>query len=317
MRAKFRHASQPTRREVLQTGLAWVAAPVIAGPVRGADGRRGSRRVLVLLHLSGGNDGLNTIIPYADPLYYDLRPRLSRVARDATPISSTAALHPALSALAPVFERGALAIVEGVGCPEPDYSHIGSCRIWGAGMRRLAEGRAADKCPDVGWPSPAPAEHCRGDIGRTLAGIARQIISSTPPEVIFATVGGFDTHTDQLFRHEQVLRELGDGLAAFLRTLELEAVDREALLVAWSEFGRRPAENAMGGTDHGSAGPLLLLGKGVRGGFYGRRPSLSHTDFGNLIPTVDFRDVCGTLAERWFGATADMTVRGAGSLGFL
>ena len=80
--------------------------------------------------------------------------------------------------------------------------------------------------------------------------------------------------------------------------------------MAWSEFGRRPAENAAQGTDHGSAGPVFLLGQAVRGGLYGRMPSLEKTDFGSLIHTVDFRAVYTTVAERWFNCSVNLAATG-------
>lgn len=297
MQAEWTQTSRPTRRRVLQTGLGWVTASSVAEAARGADARRGSVRTLVLLHLSGGNDGLNTVIPYRDPMYYELRPGLSRVAAKAIPLSDTVALHPALSALVPVYRRGALAIVQGVGGAEPDYSHVGSCCRWGEAIARLTGGVCDAEGLPLAWPAPVPVPYRRGEIGRTLAEVADQITSPRPPEVVFATAGGFDTHADQLPRHEEVLRDLGDGLAAFLRMLGARGHAGSVLVAAWSEFGRRPAENATGGTDHGWAGPLFLLGKGVRGGLHGRSPSLSRTDSGNLIPSVDIQEVGAMLTR--------------------
>jgi uncharacterized protein (DUF1501 family) len=134
--------------------------------------------------------------------------------------------------------------------------------------------------------------------------LAEVAASAHAPALTFASVGGFDTHEDQLPQHAEVLRELGDGLAAFQQEIEQRGAAERVLLAAWSEFGRRPAENAAGGTDHGAAGLVLLVGRHVRGGVYGRAPSLLETDFGNLVPTVDFRSVHALLAERWLGVPA-------------
>lgn len=332
---------KPTRRTLLQAGLAWAASPFTCGTGRAATTGPRSDRTLVLLHLSGGNDGLNTLVPYANPLYYELRPRLGRVAQDAIPIDSRVGFHPSLSALVPLFERGFLAVVQGAGYPGPDYSHVGSCRIWTMGTRDTACRRAwwdrvlhplhcdavsvgheASAVMATAFPSRAgvdqgrgdvqssvrnPAEYRPGQIEETLGTIARLVASRHRPALVFASVGGFDTHSDQLAIHEEVLRKLGDGLAAFQRELEWRAVAERVVLMAWSEFGRRPAENAAGGTDHGTAGLVFLLGKKIRGGLYGTTPSLVETDFGNLIANVDFRTIYALLAERWLGCSVRAT----------
>ncbi len=75
--------------------------------------------------------------------------------------------------------------------------------------------------------------------------------------------------------------------------------------MTWSEFGRRVKENASGGTDHGTAAPLFVLGNAVQGGIYGEPPDLADLDSaGNLVHTVDFRWVYQTVLERWLGAPA-------------
>ncbi len=303
-----------TRRSVLKAGLALAATPAL-----GAAGLRRSLkeqgRTLVLLQLAGGNDGLNTFIPYTDPLYRELRPRLSQVAEGALPISDRLALHPGLSPLLPLYRRGRMAIVQGVGYAEPDYSHTGSQRIWLTGSRdnactrcwwdgalaqsgrtfRTAASQTGSRIPtrtDVGMPPAGP-----GELRRTLRKTLRVVASHRPPAVIFASMGGFDTHIDQLPAHAHALGELAESLADFMADLEAKGLRDRVLLAAWSEFGRRIAENADHGTDHGSAGPVFLLGGSVPGGIYGQTPSLSETDYGNLIATTDFRDVYAALAN--------------------
>ncbi len=337
-----RRQAGPTRRTLLQAGLAWAASHATCKTGQAATADRCPDRTLVLLHLSGGNDGLNTLIPYADPLYHEMRPRLARAARNVLPIDSRVGFHRSLAALVPVFERGSLAIIQGVGCLSPDYSHVGSCRIWSTGMedgtfRPSGWAGLLDRLPSgsqgrvvfVGHAARAmmeatlgrevrvvddgggglssaknPLEYRPGQIERTLGRIAQLVSSTRRPALIFAAVGGFDTHADQLEAHKEVLRKLGDGLADFQRGLERRGVAQRVLLVAWSEFGRRPAENASQGTDHGTAGPVFLLGKTIRGGLFGEAPSLAETDFGDLIPTVDFRTVHAMLADRWLGSGA-------------
>ena len=88
------------------------------------------KRLLVLVELKGGNDGLNTLVPYADPAYFALRPRVA-IARDAVlQLSGSVGLHPALQPLMPMWEAGELAVLQGVGYPAPNLSHFRSIEIW-------------------------------------------------------------------------------------------------------------------------------------------------------------------------------------------
>src|SRR5258706_12216881 len=87
-------------------------------------------RLLVLVELKGGNDGFNTLVPYTDPAYYALRPKIA-VARDAVvQLSDRAGLHPALAPLLPLWQERQLAVLQGVGYAEPNLSHFRSIEIW-------------------------------------------------------------------------------------------------------------------------------------------------------------------------------------------
>ncbi len=88
------------------------------------------RRLLILIELKGGNDGLNTLVPFADPAYYALRPKLA-IARDSVvQLSDAVGLHPALEPLLPLWRARELAVLQGVGYPEPNLSHFRSIEIW-------------------------------------------------------------------------------------------------------------------------------------------------------------------------------------------
>ncbi len=297
MNAQYASTGTTSRRQVLQAGLGWAAASVVPAMARAATADRSSDRTLVLLHLSGGNDGLNTLIPYADPLYHEARPRLSRVARRVLPINEQLGFHPALVGLQTLYRKGRLAIVQGVGFSTPDYSHVGACRVWASAgpslQRALQPALPIRIVPRVSPAGPAPLEYMPGQVADVLADVLGKLRAPHPPAVITAAVGGFDTHEDQLDAHEQVLRELGDGLAWFQGQLAERNIADRVVLVAWSEFGRRIVENAMGGTDHGSAGPLLVVGQNIGPGVFGCAPSLKDTDFGNLVASVDLRSAGG------------------------
>ena len=88
------------------------------------------RNLLVLIELQGGNDGLNTVVPYADPTYYALRPKLAIARDDVVQLSDRAGLHPALAPLLPFWRNKELAVVQGVGYPAPNLSHFRSIETW-------------------------------------------------------------------------------------------------------------------------------------------------------------------------------------------
>ncbi|MGH8719347.1 MAG: DUF1501 domain-containing protein, partial [Burkholderiales bacterium] len=111
--------------------------------------------LLILVELKGGNDGVNTVIPYADSEYYTLRSRLA-VSRDQVlQLDQRSGLHPALKLLLPLWQKRELAIVQGVGYPQPNLSHFRSIEIWDTAS-------AANEYLDDGWltrvfaASPAP-----------------------------------------------------------------------------------------------------------------------------------------------------------------
>ena len=138
-------------------------------------------------------------------------------------------------------------------------------------------------------------------IGRQFALLGRVLDSQ--PKVVYVTIGGWDTHAGQLRRHQQLLSELGAGLAALDRDIQARSMQKNVLIMVQSEFGRRPAENGNGGTDHGTAAPVMLLGD-VRGGLYGGVPALDSLVQGNLPMQVDFRSIYGEILNQWEGINA-------------
>ncbi len=138
--------------------------------------------------------------------------------------------------------------------------------------------------------------------GRALRVAASLIDARLKSRVISIELAGFDTHRSQRGTHSPLMRVLGEGLTAFTDDLRGRSVEKDTLIVVFSEFGRRVAENGGKGTDHGQAGPMFVLGSPVRGGFHGQRPRLDELRTGDLAFTTDFRSVYGTVCERWFGA---------------
>lgn len=412
-----RCGSDPTgrrldRRSLLGGALAAGALGALAPPARAAvrlAGLTGTRRepeepALVLLQLTGGNDGLSTVVPHADPAYARRRGRLAIA--DPLDLDGRRGLHPALRGLAERFRAGRLAIVEGVGYPNPVRSHFKSMDVWHAASPRgrgVGEGwvgrlvgsafpgaRVAELVVHIGKRAPfslyarrrAPIafevpevyrwlgdevereafaraarapQAAEGDRSRRAARDAgagrdatldelrevlaeaqassdriRRAVARYEPRVAYprealgaslrtvaalldgglgcrvlsVELSGFDTHTDQRERHDALMERLDSALSAFTADLTGRPHERAVALLAFSEFGRRVAPNASGGTDHGQAGPMLLLGAPVRGGFWGEPPSLEDLDDGDLAFTTDFRRVYAS-AIRWLGGDVE------------
>jgi uncharacterized protein (DUF1501 family) len=129
--------------------------------------------------------------------------------------------------------------------------------------------------------------------------------------VCSVALDGFDTHREQRGRLARLLAELDGGLAALCADLERSEAGRATVVLAFSEFGRRVAENASGGTDHGAAGLALVLGAGVRGGLHGRAPALDALADGDLVHTTDFRSLYAACIERVFGLASEDVLGGS------
>jgi uncharacterized protein (DUF1501 family) len=349
-------------------------------------GETTTSRALVVVHLAGGNDGLNTVAPVGDPLYRKLRPGLALAASEALAIDRGLALHPALGGLKTLYEKGQLAVVLGVGYPSPDFSHFRATEIWHSGdpksgssgwigrfldetrarrgLRAVALSKeqpplalAASAAPALtiadpsafAPPAAAPAirsmysayaampggrgvvgsaglemleaaekisriredssvRYPNGDLAADLRRTAALLGAGLGVEVLHLTFGGFDTHVNQANRHRQLLREIGDAFAAFQQDLARRGLSRRVATFAFSEFGRRPAENYGGGTDHGSAGPVFVIGDGVKAGLHGDQPSMSALDNGNLVFTTDFRRVYAGLVRDCLGGDSRRVV---------
>jgi len=350
--------------------------------------------VLVVIQMGGGNDGLNTVVPFADEAYYRARPRLAIPRNEVIQVTGEVGLHPKMAKFKELYDRGAVAIIQGVGYPNPNRSHFKSMEIWhtadpeGRTLRVGWIGRYFDsKCPvceqptvglNVGptmplamraesgqgvtletpdafqWmPSldgigareeqelfkmlnaPAPnepgtvdflrhtamnavlsSERVRDAVRQYKGGIdypntrfaysmkliAQMIAGRLPTKVYYANISGFDTHAGQQGVHDRLLEELSTGVEAFYRDLEAQGNADRVLVMAFSEFGRRVAENGSAGTDHGAAAPVFVFGKRIKPGFHGRYPSLTDLAEGDLKHAVDFRSVYATVLDKWLGA---------------
>jgi uncharacterized protein (DUF1501 family) len=117
------------RRDFLQFS-GGLGAAMLAPRMAMAEGALGYQNLLILVELKGGNDGLNTLVPYANPAYYSLRPRIAIKRDDVLQLDQNVGLHPALQPLMPLWQNKELAVVQGLGYPQPNLSHFRSLEIW-------------------------------------------------------------------------------------------------------------------------------------------------------------------------------------------
>lgn len=160
-----------------------------------------------------------------------------------------------------------------------------------------------------------------------------QIVTTIPEaNLLYVQIGGFDHHSQEigtaadnytnktLGQHANLLKAVSLGIKLFYDDMAAHGLADKTLMMTWSEFGRRPNENASHGTDHGTGAPLFIVGDPVVGGkVYGQQPSLSDLDSaGNLKFKVDFRSVYATILDKWLGADS-RSILGASyeNLGFL
>jgi len=377
--------------------------------------------ILVVLQLAGGNDGLNTLVPYADDIYQKSRPRLAKKEKEIIRLDDHVGLNSAMPFLGSMFKEGNLGIVQGVGYPNPNRSHFVSTSIWETGdtnnrsstgwLGRYFDNACPGSDPTVGisfnktqpeafgavknpgvclntpelyrWihgggekaqaeqffaelnqphddddapvdgasiAMPAGGKHggISGEtnlaflervaldarvssakilelaakhkttvayegtpIARNLNLVSRMIAGGMPTRVYYVSHGGFDTHNQQVNSHDRLLGQLDGALKSFFADLKQQGNDKRVVLMTFSEFGRRVAENASAGTDHGKASCLFVAGPAVKGGLFGKQPSLADLHEGDIKHNVDFRSIYGSLLGDWLRAPDLKPILGA------
>jgi uncharacterized protein (DUF1501 family) len=163
---------------------------------------------------------------------------------------------------------------------------------------------------DDGPQAPGGSAGGQGELARQLAAVGRCIRAGVPTRVYAVSLGGFDTHADEKGTQSALLGQLDSAVAGFLAEMDAHGRGGDVVVAVYSEFGRRVAANAGDGTDHGTAGPVLVAGRPVRGGFHGDQPSLTALDDGDLRVTIDFRSVYATLLERVLDTDAGRVLDG-------
>lgn len=351
-----------------------------------------SDKILVIVQLTGGNDGLNTVVPFQNDLYYKARPQISIGKNEVLKLNDQLGLNPNMEGFKKLFDDGKLCLINNVGYPDPDRSHFRSMDIWHTASNSNEYkttgwlGRYLDEqCGDCDKPTQilemddtlslalkgtnvkglaikAPKrlygtttnpfinqlskQHLPGDhqhdnaeylyktlaetvssaeylyqtskifhsaatypnhqFGKSMKTISELIISGVNTKVYYVSLGSFDTHFNQQKRQGELLHQLAETIKVFMDDLKSNGRANEVLLMTFSEFGRRVAENASLGTDHGTASQIFLIGNNLKGkGVYNEAPNLEDLDDGDLKFTVDFKNIYATLLRKWLQTDSD------------
>lgn len=175
-------------------------------------------------------------------------------------------------------------------------------------MRTALDARVSSEQIRKAVSTKSLVEYPRTAVARDLSMVASMIRAGLPTRVYYVSMGGFDTHAGQggaQGSHANLLRQFGDAVNAFYNDLKAQENDGRVLTMCFSEFGRRAAQNASGGTDHGTAAPMFLAGPMVRPGVIGNHPSLTDLDNGDLKHLLDFRSVYAGVLKDWMQTDPD------------
>jgi uncharacterized protein (DUF1501 family) len=329
---------------------------------------------IVFVQLNGGNDGLNTFIPYDNPLYYDLRTKIALNKDVVIGKNKGMAFHPSLKDFAQMQQNGDLTVIQNVGYPEPIRSHFRSQEIWQTAadsnkyinegwlgryldlqcnghqptaginldsidnlalkgmepnsitvkdpnrfkvkfdkeqnvklsdnpqldfVRKIANSvtEGSDEIQKALVKSKSEISYPKTDLSKNLEWIGRLIKGNLNSKVYYTSLGGFDTHDNQLAIHEKKLADLNDALFSFYKDLKQAQLLQNVTIVVFSEFGRRVKDNG-NGTDHGTAAPMFIIGGNNKGTILGNNPDLANLDNGDLKYEIDFRSVYASLLQQ-------------------
>ncbi|MEO8539231.1 MAG: DUF1501 domain-containing protein [bacterium] len=189
------------------------------------------------------------------------------------------------------------------------YEQYPSSSPYGVLLETTAESAVSSSkmLQDVATTYTPAVEYPDSSFAAGLSVLAEAVIGNLGVRVGHITLGGFDTHNNEVAEHQSLMETLDAGLTAFYQDLEAHGKADDVLVLTWSEFGRRVAENANGGTDHGAGSMCFALGNGVQKGLYGDAPNLAAlVDSGNVPYTTDFRRVYSTVIERWLGVPSEV-----------
>ena len=135
------------------------------------------------------------------------------------------------------------------------------------------------------------------NLSQQLNVVGKLIAAGAPTKVWSVSLGGFDTHANEANAQAALLGTVSTSITKFLSQMKASGRSKDITVLVYSEFGRRVKANGSDGTDHGTSGPVFLIGDRVNGGFYGDQPSLTNLIRGDLAVTTDFRDIYSSILE--------------------
>ena len=287
------------KKSALMTGALMV--PGLYGASEQLQRERYSHRKLVLIQLSGGNDGLNTVVPFQNDLYYKARPFLGQRVSSLLPLNDELGFNGTLKGFKHYYDRGELLVINNVGSANQSQSHLEASNLWkfdGVGLpfNLLKEAQLS--------PLYMKSNNTYPDtlFGTQLRAIGQAISTEQLPMIYHATLGGFDTHTNQLGVHSSLLKILDEGITALVRDLKNSKKFRDTVVMVYSEFGRSVQENKYKGTDHGTSNNVFLFGENLKKvGVFNSAPNLANLDIhGQLKYQIDGSDLQAALLHNWF-----------------
>lgn len=346
-------------------------------------------KILVVIQLSGGNDGLNTIVPYRNDIYYKSRPSIAIPNDKILKLNDEVGLNPAMESLRGLYDNGQMSIINNVGYPNPDRSHFRSMDIWqtasesteylntgwigryldancagncvpyqaleiddtlslsmkgekvkalsvqdpeklykqvsGNFINKVTQNSATQGHDNVAYLYKTLAEtassaeflhtkrvaaqsktyrsnaqYPQGELGQRLKTISELIVSGLPTNIYYVSISGFDTHFNQVNQQERLLKNYAESVNTFVNDLKKNDKFKDVAIMTFSEFGRRVKQNASGGTDHGTANNVFLMGENLkRPKVLNEAPNLTDLDEGDLKFSVDFRQIYASLLKDW------------------
>ncbi len=342
-----------------------------------------NQKILIVLQFTGGNDGLNTIIPVRNDIYFKERSNIA--INNSLSLNDETGINPALSYFKELYDNGELSVMNNVGYPNPDKSHFRSMDIWHSASK-------SDEYLETGWLGRFLDEECyrcehptqalevddmlslalkgeknkafafkdpkrlyqtsqekyfkslydhhhedetvsylyqtlgstinnadyifekskakkttetypNSQLGKDFKTVASLIKSDINTRVYYLSIGSFDTHVNQNDRQQKLFNDINESVKSFVADMKSNGLFDNILLMTFSEFGRRVAQNASKGTDHGTANQMFFISGGLKKkGMLNPLPNLNKLNEGDLIYTEDFRKVYATVLKNWLKA---------------
>lgn len=276
-----------------------------------------------MIHLEGGNDGFNTLIPYTSKAYYQSRPSIAVPVDEVIKLTDRYGLNPAMESLMEIYNRGNLLFLNSVGHPVVETSHYNALKIWQTGCacpdgekswldRCNNHSRSAGHISFLNANTDSPdteslhggeySSYSASDFDQGLRKVSVSINSGSATQVYHVSLDGFDTHQMQRTKHDHMLRAYADGISGLVQDLTESGQMDNTLIVTYSEFGRSLKENNKRGTEHGNANCVWMIGSGLK-----QKGIFNDTEISEdagLACSYSSTDVYATILQGWFGVSS-------------